>query len=222
MRGIFITVEGGEGAGKSTQSKLLANHLEQSGRVVTLTREPGGTHGAEQLRALLVTGNANRWSPISEALLMYAARADHWQKLIEPALANGHVVICDRFADSSVAYQGYGHGVSLDFFDSLYKNVIGTRKPDRTYVFDLDPGVGLERSCKRLAAESARESVKEGAENRFESLDVSFHQRVRQGFMQIAEREPKRCRVIDATSAPEIIEQIIWHDIMGIVDRGIL
>lgn len=204
----FITFEGGEGTGKSTQSKLLSARLTQENKNVVLTREPGGSPGAELIRSLLVTGSADRWAPMSEILLMYAARADHWQNLIQPALKNGKWVICDRFADSSTAYQGYGRGLDLYFINTLYKNTVGTEKPKRTYVFDLDPAIGLERSHRRL--EKTQHTAIEG---RFESLEIAFHERVRQGFLKIAQQEPTRCKIIDALLPQEEIHQIIWKDL---------
>ncbi len=212
----FVTFEGGEGTGKSTQSKLLADRLIQNNENVVLTREPGGSPGAELIRALLVTGAADRWAPMSEVLLMYAARADHWQNLIQPALKDGKWVICDRFADSSTAYQGYGRGLDLGFLDTLYKNTVGSQKPKRTYIFDLDPKIGLERSNRRL--EKTGHAAIEG---RFESLSLDFHERARQGFLKIAEANSTRCKIIDASLPPEKIQEIIWEDIviLGLVPK---
>lgn len=206
--GYFITFEGGEGTGKSTQSELLANCLRNAGKDLIITREPGGSPGAELIRNLLVTGSADRWTPMSEALLMYAARADHWENRIYPALQKGQWVICDRFADSSVAYQGYGRGLDLEFLETLYGQIIGAQKPHLTYVFDLDPQIGLERSNLRL--EKSNHAYVEG---RFESLDLEFHQKVREGFLKIAEQEPSRCKIIDASLPLEEIQSLIWQDI---------
>jgi len=203
----FITFEGGEGTGKSTQSQLLAQRLLKEGKDLVSTREPGGSPGAELIRSLLLTGAADRWVPMSEVLMMYAARADHFQKLIQPALEKRQWVICDRFADSSMAYQGYGRGLDLKFLDTLYKKVIGNQKPTRTYVFDLDPCIGLERSNRRLS-----QGTQVHVEGRFESLDLDFHKRVREGFLKIAYAEPDRCKIIDASLSPQEIQGIIWQD----------
>lgn len=200
----FITFEGGEGTGKSTQARLLADYLTQQGHKVVLTREPGGSPGAEIIRELLVSGAIDRWTPISEALMMYAARADHWQNLIQPELAKGTWVICDRFADSSMAYQGYGRGVDLNFLQQLYKMVIGDRQPDHTFVLDIDPEIGLQRSFQRLHA-----SGKNVSEGRFEAMDLEFHRRLRNGFLEIARMNTDRCIVIDATKSLQLIHQEI-------------
>jgi dTMP kinase len=208
-RGKFITFEGGEGAGKSTQARLLAEHLRQQGHKVLLTREPGGSAGAELIRNLLVTGEDDRWCPETEVLLMYAARADHWKKQILPALHQGQWVLCDRFADSTLAYQGYGRGVSLIFLKELYKHVIGDYYPDRTYIFDLSPDIGLERARQRFRQQEGEISVKE---SRFESLDLEFHQRVYKGFIEIMEQNPERCVRIDANFPADIIQKIIEED----------
>ena len=209
--GYFITFEGGEGTGKSTQSKLLAERLRNDGKDLIITREPGGSPGAELIRNLLVTGSADRWAPMSEALLMYAARADHWQNRINPALKNGQWVICDRFADSSMAYQGYGRGLDPQFLDGLYGRIIGAQRPHRTYVFDLDPKIGLQRSNLRL-----KQSDHAYIEGRFESLDLAFHQRVREGFLKIAAKEPGRCKIIDASVSMEEIHELIWQDVCSL------
>ena len=186
-RGIFITFEGGEGAGKSTQLRRLTDHLAASGREVVTTREPGGSEGAEAVRVLLVEGAADRWSPISETLLLYAARADHVERLIRPALKRGAIVVCDRFADSTRAYQGAAGGVSPDFIDALEREVLGETRPDLTLILDLPAERGLERAAGRG-----------GAEARFESKGLAFHQRLRDGFLAVAKAEPERCVVIDA------------------------
>lgn len=186
-RGFFITFEGGEGAGKSTQLRRLGEYLTAQGREVVATREPGGSEGAEAIRTLLVSGAADRWSPMSETLLLYAARSDHLQRTIRPALARGAVVICDRFADSTRAYQGAAGGVAPAFIRDLEREVVGETRPDLTLIFDLPAEAGLERAAGRGAAEA-----------RFESKGLDFHRRLRDGFLAIAAAEPQRCRVIDA------------------------
>lgn len=186
-RGIFITFEGGEGAGKSTQLRRLAERLAARGREVATTREPGGSEGAEAVRGLLVEGAADRWSPMSETLLLYAARADHLERLIRPALARGAIVLCDRFADSTRAYQGAAGGVSPAFIDTLEREVLGDTRPHLTLILDLPAERGLDRAAGRG-----------GAEARFESKGLAFHQRLRDGFLAVAKAEPERCVVIDA------------------------
>ncbi len=208
-RGKYITFEGGEGAGKSTQARHLAEYLRQQGHKVLLTREPGGSAGAELIRNLLVTGEDDRWCPETEVLLMYAARADHWKKQILPALQQGQWVLCDRFADSTVAYQGYGRGVNLNFLKELYKQIIGDYYPDRTYIFDLSPALGLERAKQRFRQQEGEIAVKE---SRFESLDLEFHQRVYKGFLEIAEQNPGRCVRVDATLPIDAIQNILQED----------
>lgn len=196
--GKFITFEGGEGTGKSTQTVLLADFLNERGHQVVLTREPGGSDGAELIRALLVSGDVGRWSPLTEVLLLYAARAEHWQNVIAPALDRGEWVICDRFADSTMAYQGYGHGVDRVLISKLYAAVIGTRQPDWTFVFDLDPTIGVQRALKRHTSET-----------RFEHMDMNFHRRLREGFLKIAQQNAHRCHVIDADQSMYAIHKQI-------------
>jgi len=186
-RGRFITLEGGEGTGKSTQVKLLAPWLRESGLGVVQTREPGGAPGAERIRDLLVQGDADRWTPLAETLLHYAARADHLDRTIRPALASGQWVVCDRFADSTMAYQGYGHGVSLDVIRSLYDTVVAETVPDLTVMLDLPAADGLRRAAQRA-----------GHENRYERMTIDFHERLRAGFLSIAQSDPQRCVLIDA------------------------
>lgn len=198
-RGRFITFEGGEGAGKSTQARRLAERLKSIGHQVVLTREPGGSPGAEALRALLVEGDADRWSPLSETLLMYAARADHLERTIRPALAAGAWVICDRFLDSTRAYQGVGGGASPELIGGLERAVVGAERPNLTLVFDLPAEAGL-----------ARASARAGGEARFEGKALDFHQRLREAFLEIARREPDRCVVVDASPPPENVAETVW------------
>lgn len=201
-RGRFITLEGGEGAGKSTQIRLLAAWLRERGIDVVQTREPGGAPGAERIRELLVKGDADSWTPIAETLLHYAARADHLGRTIRPALAAGRWVICDRFADSTTAYQGYGHGVAFDFIDSLFKAVVGDTAPDLTLILDLPVEQGLQRAAARS-----------GHETRYEQMAVEFHSRLRSGFLAIARANSQRCAVIDAGRAVDAIQSDIQAEI---------
>ena len=194
----FITLEGGEGAGKSTQIARLKSWLEGRGRTVVATREPGGSPGAEMIRKLLVEGPVERWDGTTEALLHFAARREHLRSIVWPALKRGDWVISDRFADSTLAYQGYGHGVDRKIFDELYKVAAGDFRPDLTLILDLPIETGLLRAAARR-----------GAETRYESLPRDFHARVRAGFLEIAKRDPQRCVVIDATGDIDTIAAAI-------------
>lgn len=198
-RGRFITLEGGEGAGKSTQAHRLAEALRARGHEVVTTREPGGSPGAEALRALLVRGAQDRWSPTAEALLMYAARSDHLDRLIRPALARGAWVVCDRFADSSRAYQGAAGGVDAAFIEALDQGVVGADQPDLTLILDLPPASGLARAAERGDGEA-----------RFEGKGADFHERLRAGFAAIARAYPQRCVMIDADAAPDVVFDRLW------------
>lgn len=198
-QGRFITFEGGEGAGKSTQVALLVDRLRARGLDVLRTREPGGSEGAEEIRAIALNGDAGRWSPMTETMLMFAARSDHLDKTIRPALAAGRWVVCDRFADSSRAYQGAGGGTPGEFIESLDAAVVGETQPDLTLIFDLPVEVGLERAFGRGLFET-----------RFESKGVEFHERLRARFLQIADEKSERCVVIDAVGDIETIEARVW------------
>lgn len=198
-RGRFITFEGGEGAGKSTQVQRLATRLRADGRDVVTTREPGGSAGAESIRDLVLRGAADRWSPLTETLLMYAARRDHIERVIGPALERGAWVICDRFADSTRAYQGLAGGVDGRLIEALEAHVLEGARPDLTLVFDLPADVGLARAHARA-----------GAEMRFESKGPAFHQRLREAFAEIAAAEPGRCAVIDAAGSMDAVEAAVW------------
>lgn len=198
-QGRFITFEGGEGAGKSTQVALLVDRLRARGLDVVRTREPGGSEGAEEIRAIALNGDAGRWSPMTETMLMFAARSDHLDKTIRPALGAGRWVVCDRFADSSRAYQGAGGGTPGEFIESLDAAVVGETQPDLTLIFDLPVEVGLERAFGRGLFET-----------RFESKGVEFHERLRARFLQIAQEKAERCVVIDAVGDIETIEARVW------------
>ncbi len=186
--GKLITLEGGEGAGKSTQLARLAAALQQSGLAVVTTREPGGSPAGERIRKLLVEGEPGSMAPMTEALLHFAQRAEHIEKTIRPALARGAWVVCDRFADSTMAYQGYGHGLGRAPIQSLCRLVCGDLAPALTLIFDVPVDIGLARAASRR-----------GMETRYERMDAGFHERLRRGFLDIAKREPRRCAVIDAT-----------------------
>jgi dTMP kinase len=197
-RGRFITIEGGEGTGKSTQVKRLAARLAERGEVVT-TREPGGSPGAEAIRALLVNGDVDRWSSQTETLLMYAARRDHIERVIEPALSRGAFVISDRFHDSTRAYQGAAGGADPALIKALEDHVVGAIIPNLTLVLDLSVELGLARAAGRG-----------GGEARFEAKGAAFHEKLRAAFLEIAVREPERCAVVDASGDPDAVAQAIW------------
>jgi dTMP kinase len=201
-RGRFITLEGGEGAGKSTQIKLLADTLSGGGLAVTVTREPGGAPGAEEIRKLLVNGETERWDPMSELLLYVAARREHVVRTIEPALARGSWVLCDRFADSTTAYQGYGHGLGWELCDRAHRLAFGDFAPDLTLILDLPVEAGLERAKARA-----------GGETRYERMGPEFHRRLRDGFLEIARREPARCRIVDASGSPAEVQAALRRTI---------
>ena len=196
--GLFISFEGGEGSGKTTQIRRLESWFHQRGRDVVVTREPGGSPGAEEIRNLLLTGDPGRWDAVTEALLMFASRRDHVERTIRPSLADGKVVLCDRFADSSVAYQGFGHGLGAEYIQNLWQIAIGDFKPDLTLIFDLPVEVGLERAGARFANVSA-------AEDRFERMGTEFHQRLRNGFIEIARKNPERCEIVDADGDIDLV-----------------
>lgn len=187
-RGLFLTIEGGEGGGKSTLAKALAAHIAAYGHAVVHTREPGGSPGAEALRQLLLYGPQDRWSPLSEALLFTAARNDHLERTIRPALARGDVVLCDRYLDSTRAYQTAA-GLDARTCSDLAA-LINADTPDLTLILDVPPRQGLERAGRE-------------ADDRFEHRSTSFHDRVRAAFLNIARAEPQRCQVLDAQASAE-------------------
>lgn len=199
--GRFITFEGGEGAGKSTQVRHLRAHLEQAGIRVIATREPGGSPRAEALRAALLAGKAAELGAFGEAVLFGAARIDHIDTLIRPALAGGAWVICDRFADSTRAYQGAAGNVKPELIAALERVVVGSVKADLTFLLDIEPSLGLAR---------ARARAGDAAADRFEGEDLSFHQSLRRAFLDIATREPNRMKVVNAAWPEHEIADEIW------------
>ncbi len=196
--GKFITLEGGEGAGKSTQIARLASALKAVGMDCVQTREPGGAPGAEEIRRLLVEGPVDRWQPMSEVLLHNAARIEHLEATVKPALVAGAWVVCDRFFDSTLAYQGYGHGLDASAIANLHWLLYKDFKPDLTLVLDLELEEGLKRAEGRA-----------GAEDRYERMGKDFHERLRRGFLEIANAEPGRCAVIDADGDEKTVHERI-------------
>jgi dTMP kinase len=197
MPGLFISLEGIDGSGKSTQGRRLAEALRAIGHTVTLTREPGGSPGAEEIRRLVLEGATDRWSPETEILLFTAARRDHLEKTIRPALARGEIVITDRFADSTRVFQGLTRGDLSETVDRLHTLMIGV-EPDLTLLFDLDPATGLARATARA-----------GTELRFEDMGLAFQEKARAGFLALAARHD-RFQIIDADSDPDTVAQRSW------------
>lgn len=203
-RGRLVTFEGGEGVGKSTHIRHLSEQLKAREIATVVTREPGGTAGAEAIRSLLVTGDTGRWEPLSEALLHFAARFEHVKKLIEPALDSGSWVICDRFADSTMAYQGYGQGLGPALVDQLYRLVLGPFRPDLTIILDMPVEMSMARALHRDRAAGGN------PEDRYERMGMAFHTRLRQAFLDIAAGNPERCIVIDAAPAVDQVAGAVW------------
>lgn len=194
----FITFEGGEGSGKSTQIKILKNKLSKKHKVI-VTREPGGTTEAELIRKLLVKGKSNKWSGATEVLLNFTARKDHVDRIIIPNLKNGKWVLCDRFSDSTLAYQGYGRNVSENLIRNLNRSLINNLKPSLTILLDIDPNVGLGRSKKR-----------NNNELRYENMPLNYHKKIRNAYLDIARKNKKRIKIIDASLDKDSISEIIW------------
>jgi dTMP kinase len=200
-KGRFITFEGGEGAGKSTQIRLLASALRGHAREIIVTREPGGTPLAERLRTVILAGKARDFGAMGEALLFSAARIDHLDRLIRPALARGAAVLCDRFADSTRAYQGARGEAGDDMLATLERVTLAGVKPDLTFILDISPEAGMERAHKRRGA---------GEIDRFEGEDLAFHRLLREKFLEIARADPERCKVIDAARSEVDVGKAIW------------
>ncbi len=209
MKGTFITFEGIEGSGKSTQIVLLANHLRSGGASIALTREPGGTHIGDQVRKILLDPSHRLLDHKAELLLYAASRAQHLEEVILPALAAGKIVLCDRFSDATLAYQGYGRGLDIEMIRALDRIVCVGTQPDLTILFDIDTAVGLARAHGRNASRGLE------AEARFENEELVFHERVRQGYLTLARESPHRIRVVDASPSPEEIQM----DLRRIMDE---
>ncbi|MEI9993740.1 MAG: dTMP kinase [Rhizomicrobium sp.] len=196
----FISLEGGDGSGKSTQIRRLVAGLRKKGLDVLATREPGGSKGAEEIRKLVLTGEPGRWEPLTETLLMFAARSDNVAKAIKPALAAKRWVVCDRFTDSTYAYQGAGGGLARETIRRMETLVLHDFRPDLTLILDLPVEVGLARTEGRA-----------NKETRFERKGTEFHERLRQAYLNIARRDPARCLVIDASAPVDVVAEAIWN-----------
>ncbi len=201
--GRFITFEGGEGAGKSTQINRLAAAVKSAGYPVIKTREPGGSPGAELIRDLLISGDIDRWDAETELLLHVAARRDHVTKTVRPALERGQWVLCDRFADSTMAYQGYGFGLGRETVAAAHRLALGDYYPDLTLILDIPVAVGLARARSRDG----------DGQNRYERMETDFHERLRQGFLEIAQRDADRCAVIDASQDTDAVHAAILGEV---------
>jgi dTMP kinase len=207
--GKFITLEGGEGGGKTTQAALLAQALRKAGFNVLLTREPGGTPRAEAIREVLLSGEAKRFGQLAEAVLFYAARESHLELSIRPALESGTWVVCDRFSDSTRAYQGAAGGLSRSVIEVLENTVVGATRPDLTLIFDVTPEAGLQRAAERQGKSTAS-GQNEAELDRFEGMNLAFHRSLRDEFLAIAKAEPARCRVIDASRSVQAVADEVW------------
>jgi len=209
--GVFITFEGGEGAGKSTQIDRLARKLRAKKYDVVVTREPGGSPGAEAIRHVLLSGAAEPFGPAMEALLFAAARSDHVEQLIKPAIARGSIVLCDRFIDSSRVYQGVTGGLDPDFMAALERVAVNGILPDMTLILDIDPAEGLARAAVRRGENAAAD--------RFEKEALAIHRRRREAFLAIAMAEPERCVVIDASAAPDLVEDAVTSAVFSVLEQ---
>lgn len=199
---MFLTFEGIDGSGKSTQARMLAEYLRSTGHEVVLTREPGGSPGAEEIRRLVLEGDPDRWSAETEILLFTAARRDHLERTIEPALASGKIVICDRFADSTRMYQGLSRGDLRAIVDQLHRLMI-RREPDLTLLIDMDPETGLARAKGR-----------QGTEERFEDFGPDLQRRMRRGFLDLAQEFPERFRVVDGNRDMESVARDVTQIVL--------
>jgi len=212
LRGHFITFEGGEGAGKSTQIKRLAARLKRKGLDVLITREPGGSPGAEAVRHVVLSGAAKKFGTDMEALLFAAARSDNVEQIIKPALSSGTTVLCDRFMDSSRVYQGVSGGVDTDFLLSMERAVTEGARPDLTLIFDLSPELGLKRAAEVWA---------ENGPDRYESEELAEQEKRRQGFLDIAKQEPDRCVVIDASAELKAVSKAVDQAVDAYLERAV-
>jgi dTMP kinase len=205
MIGTFITFEGGEGSGKTTQIALLQKYFADCGKKCMVTREPGGTVGGDAIRKLLLTGGSEKWNPVSETLLFQAARVEHVERVIKPALARGEIVLCDRFLDSTIVYQGLGKGLGMEYIQQLHRLTVGNFLPDFTIILDIEPKAGIGRAKARA-----------GEETRFENMHMEFHDSVRRGFLSLAEKEPSRYVIVDASRSIEAVHKSITDALLSL------
>lgn len=205
MVGTFITFEGGEGSGKTTQIKLLHKYFMDSGKKCTVTREPGGSPGSEAIRELLLTGSGDKWDAVSEALLFQAARVEHVERIIKPALKRDEVVLCDRFLDSTLVYQGIGKGLGVEYIREIHRMALGSFLPDVTIILDIAPKIGVERAKARA-----------GKETRFDNMDMKFHNSVRNGFLSLAKSDPARYIIIDAEQPVDSVHKSITDALLSL------
>ncbi|MDI6026106.1 dTMP kinase [Corticibacterium sp. UT-5YL-CI-8] len=210
-RGFFITFEGGEGAGKSTQIQRLAKALQDKGHDVVVTREPGGSAGAEAVRHVILSGAAEPLGPEMEALLFAAARSDHVEQLIRPAVKRDAIVLCDRFLDSSRVYQGITGNLDPQFMAAVERVAINGMMPDLTIILDIDPAEGLRRAAARRGGDVA---------DRFEKETIDIHRKRREAFLDIASREAERCVAIDASAEPDAVEAAIAHAVFAAINAA--
>jgi dTMP kinase len=204
----FISLEGIEGSGKTSQMASLASRLRDKGVPLRVSREPGGTGVGDLVRSMLLGAGGPRMAPMTELFLIAACRAQHVEELIRPALERGEVVLCDRFTDATLAYQGYGRGLDLRLVREVNRLASGGTVPGLTILLDCPVEIGLERSRNRLAAEG-----KTLSEGRFEQEEVCFHQRVRGGYLELAREDPGRIRVVDSTAPPEVVARLVWEQV---------
>ncbi len=207
-KGHFVTFEGGEGAGKSTQIKLLAERCEAEGHNVVVTREPGGSAGGEAVRHVLLSGAAEPFGPAMEAMLFAAARSDHVEQIIRPAIEAGKIVLCDRFLDSSRVYQGVSGGLDQSFMTALESIAVNGVMPDLTLILDLDPSEGMRRAKVRRGTEEI---------DRYEREDLALHEERREAYIDIARAEPARCVMIDAAKTPDEVADLIWSYVKKVI-----
>jgi len=214
MKGKFISIEGPEGCGKTTQSDILVKYLKEKGREVILTREPGGTRVGEQIRSLVLDAKYEEMEPLTELMLMAASRAQHVLEKIMPAVAQGKVIVCSRFTDATITYQGYGRGFNRELLKTMNSIATGGVMPDLTLLIDIDVRTGLRRA---FGVEKAEAKAGEG--DRLESEDIGFHERVRYGYLELAKAEPERIRVIDGSGTVEQVSAAIRREVDALLSR---
>ncbi len=214
---MFLSLEGPDGSGKTTQIKKITNYLTSQGYDVVTTREPGGCPLADKIRALLLQRDGGDWQKMSEVLLLFAARLEHLETIIKPALKENKIVISDRFSDSTYSYQGYGYGLPLDEIKKIEDISINSFKPDLTLILDIDVREGLERTGRRFDQEDDDSSA---TEDRYERMEIEFHENLRKGYLDIAKKNPVRCRIVDASREEEAVFADIKKYINEFMDQN--